>query len=192
MLYMEPSICNNISNLFVVPFNSHHTAPLTAKKLWPLRDTNGIQELHMGCTKMLLSDKNNSQVHFTDQQHAISTHLQYIKLTAVQNIFVLQNIYGFAETHNYINAQWTGISSTLYHNGLTYIVGLWMFVTTGQEMFLQNMFVSERLTAHITAIWTLPSMCTLMDLKVTWSSKRFITHITAIWTLPSMYKLMYL
>ena len=50
----------------------------------------------------------------------------------------------------------------------------------------------ECLITHITAIWTLPSVCTLMYLHITSVTECFITHITAIWTLPSMYTLMYL
>jgi hypothetical protein len=109
--------------------------------------------------------KKQETVHFTVQQHAISRPLQYIKLRVVQNNSALQYMHGFAKTHNYINAQCTDISSTMYHNKwLTYIMGLWMLVTTGQEMFLQIMFVSERFSAHITAICTLPCVYTLMTL----------------------------
>jgi len=41
-------------------------------------------------------------------------------------------------------------------------------------------FVTEHLTAHITAIWKLPSMYTLMYLQATSISKCFMTNITAI------------
>jgi hypothetical protein len=130
--------------------------------------------------------KINRQVYFTDQQHANSRHLHYIQLTVIQNIYALQYMYGFAKTHNYINAHCTDISSTMYHyKRLTYIMGLRMLVTW-LEMFLQNMFESERLTAHITAIWTLPTMYTFMEHQAGCLSERLITHITAIWTLPSM------
>jgi hypothetical protein len=186
---LRKDMCNNICNLFVIPFKVI-TPPLRSKKLWALHDINGIQNPHMGCTKMLTSEKTR-QVHFTDQQQAISRPRHYVKLTVVQTIYVQQCMYGFAKAHNYINVQCTDISSTMYNNErLTYIRGWWMLVTTGQEMFLQNMFVRERLIAHITAIWTLSSMYTLMDLPAAWFTERFITHITAIWTLPSMYTLM--
>src|SRR5215475_10498939 len=53
------------------------------------------------------------------------------------------------------------------------------------------MFVTGRLTTHITAIRTLPSMYSLMYLQMHRLSECFITHLTAIRTLPSMYSLMY-
>jgi hypothetical protein len=59
------------------------------------------------------------------------------------------------------------ISNTMYLNEqLTYIMGLLMLITIGQEMFLKQMFATECLTTHITAIWTFPSMYTLMFLQV--------------------------
>jgi hypothetical protein len=160
---LRKDMYNNISHLFVICMKSHHTPP-RAKKLWALHAINGIQELNMGCTKMLMSEKQQT-VHFTDKQHAISKHQRHIKLRVVQNIYALQYMYGFAKTHNYINAHCSDISTTMYHNEwLTWIMGLWRLVTAGQEMFLQNIFVTEQLTAHITALWTLPSMYTLMFL----------------------------
>jgi len=84
------------------------------------------------------------------------------------------------------------ISSTMYHNErITYIMGLWMLITT-RQMFLYIILTTERFTAHITAIWTLPSMYTMMPLQVRLFIKCFITQITKIWTLPSMYTMMYL
>ena len=81
-----------------------------------------------------------------------------------------------------------------------------------------NVFVTESLTAHIKALWSIPSMYMLMYLQTfhlllsfiksiigiqtlpstyklmylqaTFFTECFITHITAIWTLPSMYTLM--
>ena len=85
------------------------------------------------------------------------------------------------------------ISSTMYHNErLTYIMGLRMLITVVLEMSLQIILITECLTAHITAVWTLPSMYTLMYLHFRLASKCFVTHITAIGTLPSMYSSMYL
>ena len=75
---------------------------------------------------------------------------------------------------------------------ITYTLGLWMLIRTGQEMSLQIILTTERLTAHITVIWALPTMYTLMCLQRTLLRKRFIAHITAIWTLPSMSAMMYL
>jgi hypothetical protein len=116
----------------------------------------------MGFTKMLTSEKKNRR-YVTDQQHAISRHLQHIKLTVVQNIYALQFMYGFAKTHK-AKAQRIDIYSTMHHNeGLTYIMATYVAYKR-KEMFLQNMFVSERLTAHITAIWTLPCVYTLMNI----------------------------
>jgi hypothetical protein len=59
------------------------------------------------------------------------------KTATVQNILALQSMYGYAKTYNYINAPCTDICSTMYHNErLTYIMGLWMLVTTWLQMIL--------------------------------------------------------
>jgi len=52
------------------------------------------------------------------------------------------------------------------------------------------MFVTEYLTVHVTAIWTLPSTYTLKYLQSNQFPEYFISHITAIWMLPTMYMLM--
>jgi len=56
-------------------------------------------------------------------------------------------------------------------------------------MYLQTSFL-KCFIAHITAIWTLPSMYTLMYLQNTCVPECFMTHTAAKWTLPSMYMMM--
>jgi len=53
-------------------------------------------------------------------------------------------------------------------------------------MYLQTPSKAECFIAHITAIWTLPSMYMLMFLQMTCAPECFIAHIAATWTLPSM------
>jgi hypothetical protein len=90
--------CKNVSNFqFVINFESHNTLPST-KKLLALSDTNGIQGLLMCPTKNVAElEKNKRQVHFTHQQSVISSDLQYINTSTVQNILALQYIYGFCQ-----------------------------------------------------------------------------------------------
>ena len=83
------------------------------------------------------------------------------------------------------------ITQTIHHNEWhIHIMGLWLLITIGQ-MSLSNVFVTERLTAHITPIWTLPNMYTLMFLQVPCFTECFITHFTSLLMLLSMYMLMY-
>jgi len=67
-----------------------------------------------------------------------------------------------------------------------------MLITMGENMYLQDIFVTESLTAHITAIWKLLSKCTLKYLQTTCVPECFITHIGAIRMLSTMYSIMYL
>jgi hypothetical protein len=62
---------------------------------------------------------------------AVHKHYNSIKYSCTTEM------HGFANTYNYINAQCTDISSTMYHNERpTYGLGLWMVNTAGQQMFL--------------------------------------------------------
>jgi hypothetical protein len=66
----------NMSHLFVIRMKSHHTPPLRANKLRALHDTNGIQEPHMGCTKLLsekTTDRYTSRINSTPFQDTCST-----------------------------------------------------------------------------------------------------------------------
>jgi hypothetical protein len=119
-------------------FKSYHTPTLRAKKLLALLGTNGIQRLHICPLKVLLSGK--KQLTGTLLTSSVS-HLN----TPLVHKYYNSTKYSYTREHAWVSPKHATTSmrsaltiySTTYCNeGLTYIMGLWMLITTRHEMSL--------------------------------------------------------
>jgi len=58
-------------------------------------------------------------------------------------------------------------------------------------MSLKIALITERLTTHVTAIWTLPTVRVEMYRKIFPVNERLVAQVTGLLMLPTMYLLMF-